>query len=588
MVDELYEEYDFYYDVISKLRDAATITEPIRRISIQIASARLWEDAGKLYEQTRRVRYSPDHNEMTYRETLDKANRITSLEPNNLFYIAALGMAQYRAGAYDDALATLARAEKISREENLEPAPVIDGFRAMALHQLGRKNDANTIIRQLRGGFNGKWFSKEDNEWATLFLTLVIEVEKLFAGEDSTLLSIWDSIESAKLDQAREVIEEVRLSKNAEYVTRTEGAINLLSILYDTRGKERWNKSGEYTEMIADYEIAVRIDPNNARAFTELGWIYATCPVSQFRDGNKAVKIATKACELTDWKNHETISTLAAAYSEAGDFDGAVKSQEEAVDLIPEDRRADLQAEYQERLELYQSGKSFCEGARWSFSTGELVAWWRFDEIQDDNAVDSSGHGLHGRLVGEASIVADRERGNVLQIDGDGFVDCGNSPDFDITGSITISSWIKARNSDKPFPIVAKGLGAWTLHRRVLNPDWTMFGCVGLHTEDGIDPRLPGITANPDIYDDRWHLVTGVYDGKKVHLYVDGRLTASKAAWGDIFKNDYPVYIGSNSEVAGPAWNGLIDNVRIYSYALSPQEVKMLYEGREPSHKKEP
>jgi hypothetical protein len=341
--------------------------------------------------------------------------------------------------------------------------------------------------------------------------------------------------------------------------------------------------------MIADYDTAIRIDPNNTQAFTELGWISATCPLSDFRNGEKAVEAATRACELTDWKDHETISILAAAYSQAGDFDNAVKWQRKAEDLMPEDKRPELQTEHQERLRLYESGSPYCEGTRWSFTTGELVAWWRLDEVKDGNAVDSSGHGLNGTFVGDADIVTDPERGNVLKIEGNGFVDCGNNPAFDITGSITVSSWIKVGESDNFFGMVGKGVKGWALHRRIRDPESTRFLCLGLYAKDIADNtniREAGIVGNPDVYDGRWHHVTGVYDGKRMYLYIDGRLDVSKTAWGNINKSDSPVCIGSNPEFVGFEYNGLIDDVRIYSYALSPEEVKMLYEGKEPPRQK--
>ena len=52
--------------------------------------------------------------------------------------------------------------------------------------------------------------------------------------------------------------------------------------------------------------------------------------------------------------------------------------------------------------------------------------------------------------------------------------------------------------------------------------------------------------------------------------------------------SDYPVYIGRSAQFIGPEYKGLIDDVRIYSYALSADEVKMLYDGKEPPRKKEP
>ncbi len=59
----------------------------------------------------------------------------------------------------------------------------------------------------------------------------MVEFEKFFAGEDSTLLSVWELIEDDKLDEASDLVEKTRLSKNADYVSRMEGAIKLLDAL---------------------------------------------------------------------------------------------------------------------------------------------------------------------------------------------------------------------------------------------------------------------------------------------------------------------------------------------------------------------
>ncbi len=93
----------------------------------------------------------------------------------------------------------------------------------------------------------------------------------------------------------------------------------------------------------------------------QLAWFQATFPVAEFRNGTNAIKYATKACELTDWKNVIFVDTLAASYAEAGDFDSAVKWQKEAIDLLTEEQPSWLRAEFQTRLKLYQSSKPYRE-----------------------------------------------------------------------------------------------------------------------------------------------------------------------------------------------------------------------------------
>jgi serine/threonine-protein kinase len=62
------------------------------------------------------------------------------------------------------------------------------------------------------------------------------------------------------------------------------------------------------------------------------------------------VKNATKACELSDWKNYEHLCTLAAACAEAGDFENAVKWQQKAIELAREETKDD----YGARRDLYK------------------------------------------------------------------------------------------------------------------------------------------------------------------------------------------------------------------------------------------
>jgi len=52
VVDELYEEHGFYHEVIEKLGTDNTLAEPVRRIALQIANARRWEDAEKLKKES--------------------------------------------------------------------------------------------------------------------------------------------------------------------------------------------------------------------------------------------------------------------------------------------------------------------------------------------------------------------------------------------------------------------------------------------------------------------------------------------------------------------------------------------------------
>lgn len=94
--------------------------------------------------------------------------------------------------------------------------------------------------------------------------------------------------------------------------------------------------------------------PLNARA-----WLLATHPDPQSRNGMDAVKLARRACELTEDRNVVYLDVLAAALAEAGDFAGAVATLQTALARASAANPPIPTAEYSARLQLYQAGMPY-------------------------------------------------------------------------------------------------------------------------------------------------------------------------------------------------------------------------------------
>ena len=116
---------------------------------------------------------------------------------------------------------------------------------------------------------------------------------------------------------------------------------------------------GDHAAALVDLEKALEIDGDDDGVLNNLAWLLATSPDDAIRNGKRAIELATKACEKTEWKQAHIISTLAAGYAEAGDFDTARKYSRQAVDVGSE--TAEVKDQLEKELASYEEGKPWRE-----------------------------------------------------------------------------------------------------------------------------------------------------------------------------------------------------------------------------------
>jgi len=121
------------------------------------------------------------------------------------------------------------------------------------------------------------------------------------------------------------------------------------------------NGQGKTAEAIPHYQQVVRLRPNSIDGLNNLAWVLATDTQTDLRDGPEAVRLATRACELTHYEMPLLIGTLAAAYAEAGRFDEAVAAAQKAHDLAMASGKTGIAAKNLELLKLYNSHIPFHE-----------------------------------------------------------------------------------------------------------------------------------------------------------------------------------------------------------------------------------
>ena len=118
---------------------------------------------------------------------------------------------------------------------------------------------------------------------------------------------------------------------------------------------------GKYGEAIRLYRAGLKAQPDQDRILNNLAWLLACCPDAAFRDGPEAVRLASRACELTGYTHPLLIGTLAAAQAEAGDFPAAITTAQRAVALATTLQLEEIAAKNRELLQLYRQGQPFRE-----------------------------------------------------------------------------------------------------------------------------------------------------------------------------------------------------------------------------------
>ena len=119
---------------------------------------------------------------------------------------------------------------------------------------------------------------------------------------------------------------------------------------------------GRNREAIEHYRAALASHPDTPLVMNNLAWILATSADPDLRDSAEAVRLAEGACNLTRHRVALFAGTLAAAYADAGRYDDAVKTAQEAIATATAAGEAGLAGKTRQLMELYRAGKPYRGG----------------------------------------------------------------------------------------------------------------------------------------------------------------------------------------------------------------------------------
>jgi tetratricopeptide (TPR) repeat protein len=108
-------------------------------------------------------------------------------------------------------------------------------------------------------------------------------------------------------------------------------------------------------DAAAQFRAALQVKPDWTPALASLAWLDAT-EAAGVRNPDEALRLATRAADLTAHRDAQVLDTLAAAYAAAGRFPEAIQTAETAVTLAATSA-PDLARQIDERLKLYRTGQ---------------------------------------------------------------------------------------------------------------------------------------------------------------------------------------------------------------------------------------
>lgn len=216
-----------------------------------------------------------------------------------------------------------------------------------------------------------------------------------------------------------------------------------------------------------------------------------------------------------------------------------------------------------------------------AFCQEALLAHWSMEAAEGNVVADASGRGHDATFFstdGAGPTLVPGIAGNAVKLDGkleQGF-NVANSADFNFAGPFSVMAWVKPSRRDATFEIACmkgdrSGEPPWPGWR--LRFFWTR-AAFQVGTPDGLEPQAS--SAEWTVPADHWSHVAATWDGQHLRVFVNAvekaatefaGTIAPQPAWRGLVLGNY---MGRKNAYA---FDGLMDDVRIYSQALTEDQV---------------
>ena len=188
----------------------------------------------------------------------------------------------------------------------------------------------------------------------------------------------------------------------------------------------------------------------------------------------------------------------------------------------------------------------------------------------------------------KTSVNASGKIGNAMRTFGNGgyaMISPQDAAGLDGVNQLTVSAWVNIESNFiatamvKDREVVLKGGNSGHAYRLMIGADKTVQFVLATDQVGWYEKGANVVTAPSTIHSGKWYHIAATYDGKEAAVYIDGKKAASAPLQGKLLSCNEPLYFGSSPEISS-AEPGLIDEVAIYSRALTENEIAQMYESQ--------
>ncbi|MBU4397682.1 LamG domain-containing protein, partial [Patescibacteria group bacterium] len=231
-----------------------------------------------------------------------------------------------------------------------------------------------------------------------------------------------------------------------------------------------------------------------------------------------------------------------------------------------------------DNIKIYSKALSTAE-VSWEYNQGAPIAHWTFNEGLGTTAYDESDHNNDGTLTNmdPATDWVSGKFNGALDFDGDNdYINAGSDDSLDNLNEFTYTVWLYPRgrgenNEARIFDKRSSNPGFETQ----ITTDYEFFAIRNCNTTNAM-ARTPDNTLKIN----QWQHLVVTYTNNDINIFVNGILQQndqnSDCEGGLADDSSETLFIGNYSTPIR-TFDGLIDEVKIYNYALTADQVKTDY-----------